>query len=202
MKTSRLLALGIVCAAATLFLGCGSPDAVSYYQNEEIMDDERSLNYQLTYNTNSNQMVFDEDSFTARFSVFPDKAYNFEFTLINKTDRPVVIDWNLINYIDLDGRPHSIITDNVQYGDPVTAQRPTRVQPQGTVSTLLRPADREERDGAMRLLPARHSGRPVVDSDDQLLMIMPIKVLGQVRNYRFSLPLGQVESDIPWDPAW
>jgi hypothetical protein len=202
MKITRLLALGILCTVAMLFSGCGSPEAVSYYQNEEIMDNERSLNYQLTYNTDQNQMVFNEDLFSARFSVFPDKAYNFEFTLINKTERPIVIDWNQINYIDLDGRPHSVITGEIQYGDPVTAQRPALVQPQGRIRTLLRPADREERDGSMRLMPARHSGRPVVDSDDQLLMIMPIKVLGQIRNYRFSLPLGQVESDIPWSPAW
>lgn len=190
----------IIAACLTIFSsGCGGPGATSYYQNEQQLMEIRSMRYQMDYNQDSNLFVFDEHEFTLKVSIFGDRAYHFEINLENPTDQPMVIFWNGIEYLDLRGRPHSVIHDGINYLDPVSKQRPTVVAPGSAYHDLLRPADRQEVDGQMRLVRIK---RPTGSADwgDQVILVIPMKVLGQARRYHFTLDVGDFLANWPGDP--
>ena len=190
---------------------CGMPpnsdySASSYYADEELMDQERSFHYQDTFNVNQNEFLFNRDQFDIKFSVYPDRAYNFGMALMNNTDEPITIDWNRIEYIDLDGMPHSVIHQGVDYGQPVSAQKPTVVPPRGTLDDLMRPARRQTLDGALRLIRLDPTDPKAQEWEDTVIIVMPMKVLGVYADYRFSLNIGEVMPGVwdgpPYDPAY
>jgi len=190
-------------AVVLLLAGCGGGAAVDYYQGEELRNQARSLEFQLDYDQDSNAFVFDEQGFVLRLSVYPDRAYHLGMELDNQTDRPITIYWNGIEYLDLRGNPHSMIHDGVHYLDPVSRQRPTVIPPDGDYSDLLRPADRQEQDGALRLVKVGHPTGSA-DFGDDLILVIPMKVEGELRSYRFHLPVGDLLSAGPdeVDPFW
>ncbi len=183
--------------------GCAaSPEAVQYYAGEELRNEARSLNYQLTYNPDSDRFVYDEGLVDIAVSVYYDQDYSFGLSVLNQTDRPLVIDWNQIEYLDVAGNPHSMIHQGIHYLDPVSRQRPTLVPAGATIRDLLRPADRRVRDGALRLVRTAHT--PVADDYyDHVTIILPIKAEGQWQRYRLLVQIGMVAPTVTTtDPFW
>lgn len=192
----------ILILLTALLAGCGSPGATSYYRDEQIMNQERSLNYQLSYNQNQNYFFFDETFFDLRFTIYADAYYSFNVTVTNQSDQPITIDWNRLEYVAVGGGAHSVIHQGVNYGDPVTQQRPTVIQPGMEYQDLIRPATRKMIDGAMRLMrPVRTPA--AMNWSDSVVLMMPVKAEGIWRNYRLSLSVGEVGyNNDPFDPYW
>ena len=183
-------------------LGCGGEQAVQYYADEQERNEMRSMHYQLTYNQGENFFYFNEGPFKVRFSVFPDRAYHFQIDMTNTTGEPMVVYWNRGEYVDLLGNPHSIIHDGVNYLDPVGSQKPTMIPVGRVYSDLLRPADRETVDGAQRFARIKDPS-PGASYGDYVVLVLPMKVEGQFRSYRFSLPVGALIDEWPdHDPFW
>lgn len=182
--------------------GCGSAASTGYYRNEELDDQERSLDYQLAYNQDTNDFFFDETFFDLRFSVFDDAYYSFAVTIVNQSQHPLTIDWNQVEYVDVGGNPHSVIHQGVSYGSAVSAQKPTVVPPMATVSDEIRPADRVMDDGELRLV--RPPRTPAAEEwSDAVTLALPVKSEGIWRNYHLSLPVGQIPYDgDPFDGYW
>ena len=203
LMTRKLIGLLPVLILLVGLCGCvgGGEQAEEYYADEQEMNEMRSMRYQLTYNQGENFFYFNEGAFKARFEVFPDRAYHFQFDVTNTTGEPMVIFWNRAEYVDLLGNPHSIIHDGVHYLDPVSAQKPTVIQVDQSYSDLLRPADRETVDGAQRFARIKDPG---ADSyGDYVILVLPMKVEGEYRSYHFSLPLGALLGEWPdSDPYW
>ena len=182
-------------------LGCGGEQAVQYYADEQERNEMRSMHYQLTYNQGENFFYFNEGPFKARFEVFADRAYHFQLDITNTTGEPMVIYWNRGEYVDLLGYPHSIIHEGVHYLDPVGSQKPSVIQVDQAYSDLLRPADRETVDGAQRF--ARIKDPSSASYGDYVILVLPMKVEGELRAYRFSLPVGTLLGEWPdYDPLW
>jgi hypothetical protein len=182
--------LWVLCLAAALAAGCAdSRQAREYYADEELRQQQESAHYQLTYNSDANAFLFDEGPVRLRISVYLEKTYAFQLELTNTTDRPVVIDWNRVEYLDTAGNPHSMIHHGVPYYAPLSAQKPTTVPPGGTITDLLRPADRVVRDGAVRLGRPRRSPA-ATDQDDGVTILLPVKALGGWQRYRLSVQVG------------
>ena len=59
--------------------------------------------------------------------------------------------------------------------------------------------------GAMRLLPLSPPDPKAQQREDTVIIVMPMKVLGVFRNYRFSLNIGDVMPGVwegPYDPYY
>jgi len=194
MKRTALL----LCCALLLpaLAGCGGgPSAASYYSDEELMNQARSYTYQLNYDTQTNRLIFEHQNFLVKFSVYTGKTYSFGLALFNKTDQPLTIDWNRAEYLDAGGNLHSMIHEGIHYLSPVSAQKPTVIMAQSGITDLLRPANRQEQDGAMRFVPVV---TPTANGvDDQVTIALPMKILGIWSMHRFVLPVGQVDLEDP-----
>lgn len=187
LKMMFALAAGL---AAALMGGCAiSEQATQYYADEELRNEARSVNYQLTYNQNQNRFIFNEGPVDIAVQVFFDEDYHFSLDVRNKTDHKVIIDWNRVEYLDAAGNPHSMIHQGVNYLDPVTKQRPTYISPGGVLRDELLPADRRTMDGAVRLVKPAHT--PAVDDYyDHVTIILPMKAEGQWARYRLLIQVG------------
>jgi hypothetical protein len=178
--------------AAVLLAGCADTrQAREYYADEQLRQEEESGRYQLTYNSDANVFVFDEGPVRLKVSVYLQRNYAFEMAIANTTDRPVVIDWNRVEYLDVAGNPHSVVHHGVPYLSPVSDQKPTVIPPGAAVTDLVRPADRVQRDGAVRLAPPRRAPA-AADQDDSVTIVLPVKALGQWQRYRLSVQVGMV----------
>ncbi len=189
LRTIMALAAGLALALAG---GCTiSQKETQYYADEELRNEARSINYQMTYNQNANRFLFDEGVVDIAVQVFFDQDYHFSLDVRNNTSRRVIIDWNRVEYLDAAGNPHSMIHHGVNYLDPVTKQRPTYIPPGGVLRDLLRPADRRTLDGTVRLVKTAHT--PTVDDYyDHVSIILPVKAEGQWVRYRLLLQVGMV----------
>lgn len=196
----RLLMILISSLGLALAGGCAiSQEASQYYADEELNNESRSLNYQLTYNGNANRFEFDEGPVDIAVQVFFDEDYNFGLSILNQTSQSIIIDWNRVEYLDAAGNPHSMIHRGVNYLDPVEKQRPTYVPPGAMLQDLLRPADRRTLDGAVRLVKPAHT--PIVDNYyDHVSIILPVKAEGQWQRYRLLLQVGMAAPTAPLDP--
>ena len=197
------LGLAVLLAFFGLGAGCAGQQAADYYRDEQIRnEDDRVLDYQLTYNQGTNYFIFNEGPFTARITVFPDRAYHFQIQIANTTDEIMTIYWNRGGYVDLLGHPHSIIHDGVDYLDPVGSQKPTMILVGTSFEDLIRPADRRMLDGAERLVRIKDPS-PGTSYGQYVTLTLPMKVEGENRSYRFRLPLGALCDEWPnEDPFW
>jgi hypothetical protein len=191
MQLRIMIAMAAVFLAASMS-GCAiSPQATQYYADEELRNEARSLNYQMTYNQNANRFLFNEGVVDIAVQVFFDQDYHFSLDIKNNTSRRVIIDWNRVEYLDATGNPHSMIHQGVNYLDPVTKQRPTYIPPGAIMRDLLRPADRRTMDGAVRLVKPAHT--PAADDYyDHVAIILPLKAEGQWVRYRLLIQVGMV----------
>lgn len=184
-----MLASGLALALAG---GCAiSQQSTEYYADEELRNEARSMNYQLTYNTQNNHFEFNEGLVDISVRIYTDADYRFGINILNQTSQKVIIDWNRIEYLDAAGNPHSMIHQGVDFLDPVSKQRPTYIMPGAVWSDLLQPADRRTVDGAVRLVKPAHT--PAVDDYyDHVTIILPVKAEGQWVRYRLLLQAGMV----------
>lgn len=198
-RIMMVLASGLALALAG---GCTiSQQATQYYADEEQRNEARSLNYQLTYNTQNNHFEFNEGLVDISVRVFTDDDYRFGINILNQTSQKVIIDWNRIEYLDAAGNPHSMIHQGVNFLDPVTKQRPTYILPGAVWSDLLQPADRRTVDGAVRLVKPAHT--PAVDDYyDHVAIILPVKAEGQWVRYRLLLQVGMVAPTVDSGPFY
>jgi hypothetical protein len=197
------LGLAVLLAFFGLSAGCGGQQAADYYRDEQIRnDEERVLDYRLTYNQGSNYFIFNEGTFTARITVFPDRAYHFQIELTNATDKPMVIFWKRAGYVDLLENLHGIIHEGVHYLDPVDSQKPTVIQAGASYHDLIRPADRKMLDGVERLVKIKDPSQGT-SYGEYVMLILPMKVEGEYRSYRLRMPLGALIDEWPdEDPFW
>jgi hypothetical protein len=187
LKIVFALAAGL---AAALMGGCAiSEQSTQYYADEELRNEARSVNYQLTYNQDQNRFIFNEGPVDIAVQVFFDQDYHFSLDVRNDTDHKVIIDWNRVEYLDVTGNPHSMIHQGVSYLDPVSKQRPTYIPPGAVLRDELLPADRRTLDGTVRLVKPAHT--PAVDDYyDHVTIILPMKVEGQWSRYRLLIQVG------------
>ena len=202
LKLMVALASGLALALAG---GCAiSPQATQYYADEELRNEARSINYQLTYNQDANRFIFDEGVVDIAVRVFFDQDYHFGLDIRNNTSRKVIIDWNRVEYLDVTGNPHSMIHRGVNYLDPVGRQRPTYIPPGGVLRDELRPADRRTLDGAVRLVKTAHT--PAADDYyDHVAIILPVKAEGQWMRYRLLIQVGMIAPTAfegPYEPYY
>jgi hypothetical protein len=83
-------------------------------------------------------MAFDDDAIHIEFKV---RESDLGFTLVNKTDTPINIDWDAMSFVGWDGESRRVIHNGTALANGNQAQAVTRVPPRGKISDGLLPAE-------------------------------------------------------------
>lgn len=127
---------------------------------------------------------------------------SFHFSLENKTDRSIRIDWDNIVYVDYDGEAGRVVHSGIKYNERNSEQAPSIV-PRGTrITDVLLPADNVEWNMGMTgwewqekpLLkglvwkPVDEVNRnPYMDyTGATMKIVMPLEIGGSIREYTFT----------------
>jgi hypothetical protein len=117
------------------------------------------------------------------------------FTMQNKTDNPISIDWNQISYIDLSGTAHRVIHQGVKLIDRDKPQAQTVIPPTAKIVDFVYPADlvtwRENDWEELPLLPP--SQEALQHKGQTFGVFIPLEINGQKKNYLFTVKIVDVQ---------
>lgn len=114
------------------------------------------------------------------------------FKLINKTDKPIEIEWAKASYTDIDSRAHRIIHQGVRFIEKDKAPPSTVIPPSANILDTIIPADYISLDGnAWKTDPLFESFDNAVGKPFGLFL--PIKINGVVKNYSFRFVMERIE---------
>jgi hypothetical protein len=127
---------------------------------------------------------FETDGYSISFVTLPTALH---FSLRNKGDGPIRIDWNSVALVDTAGRSHGVIHTGVKLVDRTAPKAPTIVPPGASIEDEITPVDNVDLvDGnwvTQNLLPSGfHSGQ-VIGKD--LTVFLPLDVDGKTENRSF-----------------
>jgi hypothetical protein len=148
----------------------------------------------LTKPVESEALVFEDDNLRASFALSR-KAINF--SLKNKTDGPLKIDWNQWSYVDVDGNSHRIFHKGIAYKDRETSLPPSVIPPTATFEDVVFPSDYSRWSDvgggfqSLDLLPQAVSASAYVGKT--LSLFMPLEVNNTVKNYLFSFKIKEAQ---------
>jgi hypothetical protein len=111
-----------------------------------------------------------------------------QFSLENKTNTPVIIDWDKVSYVDLSKEAHRVIHSGVRLLDRDKPQAPTTVPPNARLKDVISPSDYV--DTYIPFLPLHEPQRCVGQS---FSVFMPIEINGQKKDYVFAFKVERVE---------
>ena len=111
------------------------------------------------------------------------------FTLINKTDSVVTIDWNKISFVDYRGNSgNTVMHTNVKYADCASPKSPRLIPPRGRIADIIIPcygvyfhSGIVGSQWMMSMLPS-----PRQYSKVQFGIFMPLQIGTETINYTFT----------------
>jgi hypothetical protein len=125
-------------------------------------------------------------------AVFFIGEYQFEFTLKNKTDRPVKILWEKSAYVNPRGEPKRVIHRGVSYPQKSVMQMPTTVARGETVSEIMLPSEHVNvylyGSGGWSLYPLLSQS----DTGKNVSVVLALEINGVVNEYVFKMKINAV----------
>ncbi len=139
-------------------------------------------------------LAFEDENLKIAFAVSR-KAIGFSLT--NKTDVPLKIDWNQLSYVDADGKSHTVFHKGVAYKDREAALPPSVIPPTATLEDMVLPSDYSQWNDVgggfhtSDLLPQAANASAYVGKT--LSVFMPVELNNAVKNYLFSFKITQAQ---------
>jgi len=145
--------------------------------------------------TDMPEPIYQDSDLRVRFSVGKGEI---DFTLENKTDGPIDIDWNRISYVDAFGQAHKIIHSGVKYIDRAQALSPTTVPPNSKVEDMIFPSDFiyyiEGQYGGWNRRPLFPEGPGAgILKGKYFSVFMPLRIKNKEREYNFRFRVAEVK---------
>ncbi len=109
--------------------GCAAPDTK--------LSDIFHYNFYIINPPTGTLSFEDED---LKFTFTPERD-DIKISFVNKSTRPVKINWEGAVYVDKDGASHRLITKKVAYEDKDKPQKPTVITPGARLTERVMPAD-------------------------------------------------------------
>ena len=153
--------------------------------------------FRLIKPTASDDLVFEDAAISVRFAI-GDEAKGVEFALQNKTDAPILVDWDKAAYVDPSGESHRVIHTGIGYADRAKAQSATSIAPTARINDGVFPADYIEWSGATNewtqtiLFPQTASHEPTGMKGKRFGVLLPVTVDGAEKNYFFQIQIADV----------
>ncbi len=143
----------------------------------------------------SESLVYEDDTLKVVFGV---SRKGINFTLRNKTEGPLKVDWNQWSYVDVEGKSHKVFHRGVAYKDKETSLPPSTIPPTAALEDVIVPTDYVEWSNlesgyrTLELLPDNSTASTFVGKT--LSVFMPVEVNGTVKNYLFSFRVKDVQT--------
>ncbi|OPL14553.1 MAG: hypothetical protein AVO38_11325 [delta proteobacterium ML8_D] len=123
----------------------------------------------------------------------------FGFILQNRTDNPIIIDWNQVSYVDVLGESHKVMHSGIKYTDRAKPQPPTVLPPTAKLEDIVFPIDyvyySSGKYGGWReisLFPEAPKAK--IFQGRSFSVFMPLEINGVKKNFLFSFKIENVES--------
>jgi len=163
--------------------------------NFNVAHNSRQSQYDLLYVFSlekpkvSDKLVFEDDSIRVAFAVVESQI---QFSMQNRTELPIEINWDQSAFIDFTGQAHRVIHAGIKWNDREKPQAPTTVPPTARISDIVYPADYAEWSGSdwihkPVLPPAELSYKGQTFS-----IFVPLRINGEIKNYLFTIRIADV----------
>lgn len=130
----------------------------------------------------------------------------WEVTFTNKGDKPIMIDWDEVMYMDIDKMAHRILSKNTKIADKEEPQTPSIIARRGTLNETLFPADSfyQSATGLTNKRPIfpieyveaqRYKGKTFT-------LIIPLTVEGYSAQYEFVFTIKDVKQELSTSNPW
>lgn len=183
---------------SAVFIVLASCMPSSYFCNFTLLDVQRPAGAAET----SGPMTIAKDpdtlSIKYRFAdslfdvVFFITEYQFEFTLKNKTDRPIKINWEKSAYVNPKDSRKRVIHRGISYAQKSVMQSPTIVARGETVSEILLPSEHVNvylyGSGGWSLYPLLSQS----DAGKNVSVVLALEIGGVVNEYVFKMKINAV----------
>jgi len=140
----------------------------------------------------SDSMAFQDDAINVTFAL--DKT-SLEFVLLNKSDGPIKIDWNLVSFVEFDGTAQSVIHNGIKLVDRTNPKAPTMVPPRAKITDAIVPVNNIELTDNQwvtgPILPQGPVGSKL--GGMEFSVYMPLDIAGTVKNYNFVFKINAAE---------
>ncbi|MGD0922410.1 MAG: hypothetical protein ABSA70_11685 [Terriglobia bacterium] len=159
-----------------------------------IYDKERSR-YDLLYvfalakPRESDNLAYEDDSIRIAFTVVKTQV---QFSLQNKTESAIEINWDQAAFIDFSGLSHRVIHTGIKLNDRDKPQAPATVPPTARIEDIVYPADYAEWSGSDWLRKPVVPPAELAYKGQTFSVFMPLKINGEVKNYLFTIKVADV----------
>lgn len=138
---------------------------------------------------NASEDLHFEDNFVS--IAFNISKKQIGFILRNKTDNPLIIDWNKISYVDVLNKSHKILHEGVKYIDKNNSLSPTTIPPTANIEDFVFPADNiyytSGQYGGWREIDIFPQGpKAKYFTGKTFSVFMPMEINGTQKNYFFT----------------
>ena len=146
---------------------------------------EYSYSFTITKPKAAKNLVFEDASLLIGFVVTKERI---AFTLDNKTQNPIKINWDQVSYVDVMGKAHRVIHSGVRFVERDKSQIPTTLPPTASIEDIILPADHIEYISSswtqIPLFP--NGGDALLYNGRSFNIFMPLEVNGVIKNYLFA----------------
>jgi hypothetical protein len=137
-------------------------------------------------------MAFQDEAINVTFSL---QKNSLDFVLLNKTDGPIKIDWNMVSFVEFDGTAQGVIHNGIKLVDRGNPKAPMMVPPRAKVTDAIIPVNNVElMDNQWvtdPILPQGPVGSKLGGMD--FSVFMPLDIGGTVKNYNFVFKISAAE---------
>ena len=100
-----------------------------------------------------------------------------EFSLKNKSDKEIILDWENVRFIGLNGKSGKVMHSELKFSERLDTQTPESIAPHTTLKDFMMPAT-----GAFFVYPAEVE-KP---TEKKVKVKMPIIIKGKIKEYVFT----------------
>jgi hypothetical protein len=142
----------------------------------------------------SKDLTYADDFISIKW-MFDKKAMSF--TLQNKTDNPIKVDWNQASFVDVSGNAQKIIHQGVKYINLNDSQSPTIIPPNAKLQDLVIPTINIHYSEITRgwiqesIFPA--GDKELLLKGASFTVFMPLEINGTIKNYSFTFNIVDVK---------
>jgi hypothetical protein len=152
--------------------------------------------FSLTKPSASPALAHEDELMRVSFSIPAEPQDNpISFTLTNKTDNAIVIDWNQVSYVDVKGAAHRVVHKGVRLMERDQPMPATTVPPGSTLEDFIFPSDEIEMLGGKWIQHMLFPDAPLAAGlkGKTFSIFLPLEVNGAKKTYNFVFRIDDIK---------
>lgn len=146
----------------------------------------------MTKPANASSLSFEDDAFSIVWGL---QEEGMAFTLRNKTENPIGINWNQVSFVDVEANAHKVMHQGVKFISRNETIASTTVPPMAKVTDTVVSVDQIEQGSrgnwiTNRLFPLGEAAQSY--KGKSFSVFMPLEINGVVKNYSFAFKIADV----------